>query len=162
MDQRTRKQVYLLSAQDLTDQLIWEFCPDEEDVEGQDEATVRPSTNEEVPGYSPGVYIFAANVRFADGTTGIGYLYSGKPDDFGMIQPNVVTDAGQVNFWLGWLQFRNNLEQHLSQAYELIGKDCNSIFPISFESKALVNGASQKIIVESFMGMDKGQLVRRS
>jgi hypothetical protein len=129
MDQRTRKQVYLLSAQDLIDQPIWEFCPDEEGVEGQAEATMRPSTDKEVPGYSPGVYIVAANVRFADGTAGIGYLYSGKPDDFGTIQPNAVVDAGQVNFWLGWLQFRKNLEQHLAQAYELIGKDRNSIFP---------------------------------
>ena len=52
-DEQTRKQVYLLSAEDFKSYPIWEFCLDEEGMEGQDEATVKPSEDLEVPGASP-------------------------------------------------------------------------------------------------------------
>ena len=41
--ERIRKQVYLLTVEDLNDHPLWEFCPDEEGEEDQDEATVKPS-----------------------------------------------------------------------------------------------------------------------
>ena len=40
---RIRKQVYDLTAEDLRRYPLWEFCLDEEGIEGQDEATVKPS-----------------------------------------------------------------------------------------------------------------------
>ena len=76
-----RKQVYLLTSEDLNAHPLWEFCPDEVGEDGQDEATVKPSKETAVSGYSPGVYILAADATFADGTTAIGYIYSGGPED---------------------------------------------------------------------------------
>ena len=37
LDERIRRQVYRLTEQDLLDHPIWEFCSDEEGVDGQDE-----------------------------------------------------------------------------------------------------------------------------
>src|SRR5205814_561097 len=39
---KIRKQVYNLTAADLSEHPVWEFAEDEEGTEGQDEATVRP------------------------------------------------------------------------------------------------------------------------
>lgn len=149
-----RRQVYLLTAQELTDHTIWEFCLDEEDIPGQDEATVKPSEDSEVPGYSPGAYIIAADVVFADGTSALGYLYSGEPDDWGCIQPNVVTQAGQVNFWLGALQFIENVHKTIASQLQALGKTPEQIFPAVFESRAKVHDAFQRVVVTGFMAAE--------
>jgi len=152
---RIRKQVYLLTAQDLTDHAIWEFCSDEEGEEGQDEATVKPSSVTEVPGYSPGVYILGSDVVFSDGTKTIGYIYSGEPQDLGCTQPNILVGSEQINFWFGALRFQRNLEERLAGYYRLLGKNREAIYPITFQSRADVNGSPLKIVVESFMGIDE-------
>src|SRR5215831_9399109 len=97
-----RKQVYELTAKDFSDYPIWEFCSDEEGVDGQDEATVRPTDKTELTDELPGACVVAANVKFADGSLGAGYLYNCEGDDIGCVQPNLLTDAAQINFWLGW------------------------------------------------------------
>jgi hypothetical protein len=155
-----RKQVYLLSPQDLIDYPIWEFCSDEEGVDGQDEATVRPSEESEVPGYSPGVYVVAADAVFSDGITAPGYLYSGEPSDMGCVQPNLFTGSSQVNFWLGWLRFIGNVEEIIAGNYKLLGKSRESIFPISFQSRVNVNGAPLEVLVEGFMALDLDRRVK--
>jgi hypothetical protein len=98
-----RKQVYELTAKDFSDYPIWEFCSDEEDVEGQDEATVRPTDKAELKDELPGSCVIAANVKFADDSLGIGYLYNYDDGDIGCVQPNLLTESEQINFWLGWL-----------------------------------------------------------
>jgi hypothetical protein len=92
---RIRRQVYELTPEDLASHPLWEFCPDEEGEEGQDEATVKPSEDTNVSGHSPGAYILACDVAFADGSAADGYIYSGEPHDFGCTQPNIVTESGQ-------------------------------------------------------------------
>jgi hypothetical protein len=158
--QRIRKQVYLLSPQDLIDYPIWEFCSDEEGVDGQDEATVRPSEEKEVPGFSPGAYIVAADALFGDGTVACGYLYSGESHDLGCVQPNVVAGSFQVNFWLGWLRFVPNIEERIARNYELLGKMRDSVFPVSFQSRVNVNSAPLKIVVKGFMALDIDRQVK--
>ena len=37
LDERIRREVYRLTEQDLLDHPIWEFCSDEEGVDGQGE-----------------------------------------------------------------------------------------------------------------------------
>ena len=71
---RIRKQVYELTAQDFSDHPVWQFCSDEEEVEGQDEATVRPISKTELIDELPGAFVVAAEVRFADGSLGSGYI----------------------------------------------------------------------------------------
>jgi hypothetical protein len=151
--ERVRRQVYDLTVEDLERYPLWEFALDEEDEEGQDEATVKPSEETEVPGYSPGVYILAADATFADGTTAIGYLYSGGPEDgMGCTQPNIVTTSGQVNFWLGWLRFVKDPQARIAEACQILGKDRSSIFPICLRTRPHINGAVMELVVDSFMG----------
>jgi hypothetical protein len=159
--ERIRKQVYLLTIEDLNEHPLWEFCSDEEDMDGQDETTVRLSQDDEVPGYSPGAYILACDVTFADGTTATGYIYSGSPEDgMEMTQPNVVNASGQVGFWLGWLKFVNNPKEILAKSRETLGKTSASIFPMRFVTRSHINGAPMDLVISSFMGSgDKMQPV---
>lgn len=157
MSEKIRKQVYLLTAKDLADHPLWEFCSDEECEEGQDEATVKPSEDKEVPGYSPGAYIVAADVTFHDGTHALGYVYSGTPEDLGCTQPIVLSEEAQVNFWFGSMRYNPNWKEHLSTSLRLLGRASESLFPISFETKVPVNGAPLKIVLAGFMVRDNDQ-----
>jgi hypothetical protein len=149
-----RRQVYLLTVKELMKHTIWEFCLGEEDIPGQDEATVKPSEDSEVPGYSPGAYVIAADVTFADGTSALGYLYSGEPNDWGCIQPNAVTQAGQVNFWLGALRFVADVDKRIADQLQVLGRSARQIFPAIFKSRAKINDEFQTVIVSGFMALE--------
>jgi hypothetical protein len=151
-----RKQVYELTVQDFLDHPIWGFCSDEEGVEGQDEATVRPTTKTELTAELPGACVLAAKVGFADGSSGAGYLYNCEEDDIGRVQPNLLAGASQVNFWLGWLRFIPNAAERVQLGYRKIGKTKDAVFPISFESTLKVKGRPLRLVVPGFMaqGLD--------
>jgi hypothetical protein len=153
-DSGIRRQVYLLSAQDFADHPVWEFCGDEEGFEEQDEATVKPSGEAEINGYAPGAYVVAADATFADGTRTLGYLYSGEPHDFGCLQPNVLTPSGQVNLWLGSLQFIKDVDQRVAENLKTLGRDPSQVFPITFQSRVKVNNELLRVVVEGFMAVD--------
>jgi hypothetical protein len=158
---RIRKQVYFLTVQDLLDYTIWEFCPEEEGIKGQDEATVKPSVETEVPGFSPGAYVVAADVRYGDGTSALGYLYSGHPEDLGGVQPNLVLATGQVNFWIGHLRFLPRWESYLADKKKLLHLSSDLLFPLSFETRASINGAPLKVVLEGFMACNlDDQIIR--
>lgn len=152
-----RKQVYELTVQDFLDHPIWEFCSDEEGVEGQDEATVRPTNKTELTNEFPGACVLAAKVGFADGSSGAGYLYNCEDDDIGCVQPNLLVDASQINFWLGWLRFIPNAAERVQLEYQKIGKSKDAVFPISFESTPKVKGRLLRVELPGFMamGLDK-------
>jgi hypothetical protein len=153
---RIRKQVYELTVQDFTENAIWEFCSDEEGVEGQDEATVRPTSKTELTDELPGTCVLAAKVGFADGSSGAGYLYNCEADDIGCVQPNLLAGASQVNFWLGWLRFVPNAAERVQLGYRKVGKTKDAVFPISFESSLTVKGRALKVVIPGFMarGLD--------
>jgi hypothetical protein len=153
---RIRKQVYELTAKDFLDYRIWEFCSDEEEVEGQDEATVRPTDKTELTDELSGACVVAANVRFADGSLGTGYLYNCEDNNIGCVQPNLLTETGQINFWLGGLLFVANAAEKVQLGYGRIGKTKDAAFPLSFESTANVNGRALRVVVDGFMarGLD--------
>ncbi|MFZ0200986.1 MAG: hypothetical protein WB523_15640 [Candidatus Sulfotelmatobacter sp.] len=144
---RIRKPVYELTRLDLQQSPLWEFCSDEEGVSGQDEATVKPSQDSEVPAYSPGAYIIAADFVLADGSPAEGYIYSGEPHDLGCTQPNVVFPDGQINFWLGIIPATN---ERLSALYQRLGKKAESVFPIHYKTRVPINGKPMKGVVEGF------------
>lgn len=155
-----RRQVYELSLKDLNDFPIWEFCSDEEDREGQDEATVRPCTETEVNGGLPGAHIVAADVTFGDGSSALGYLYTGDPQDSACVQPNLCLESSQVNFWMGWLRFIPDVDKRIAKSYELIGKERNLIFPITFNSRVKIDGAPLKVTVGGFMALDENRQLK--
>ena len=152
---RIRKQVYLLRASDLTDYPIWEFCSDEEDEEGQDEATVRPSKDTEILGYSPGAYVVAADAVCNDGSRYSAYLYSGKPDDIGCVQPNLVLPSGQVNVWFGSLKYSGDPQSYVTESLAKLDKLRDEVFPIKFTTRVDENGARVTLSVDGFKARDE-------
>jgi hypothetical protein len=144
---RIRKQVYELTRSDLRQHALWEFCLDEEEAPGQDESTVRPSTDSEVPDYSPGAYIVAADFVLADGSPAEGYVYSGKPEDFGCTQPNLILADGQINFWFG---IATPEVDRLNALYRRLGRTAKSVFPIRYRTRVAVNGQLMSGVVEGF------------
>ena len=150
---RIRKQVYELTVQDFLDHPIWEFCPEEEDVDGQDEATVKPTAKDGLTDELPGSCVVAAEVRLADGSSCAGYLYNCEEHDIGCVQPNLLAAASQVNFWLGSLRFIPNATERVQLGYRKIGKTKDAVFPLSFESTLKVNGRVLRVIVPGFMAL---------
>ena len=101
-----RKPVYDLTPADLKLSPIWEFSSDEEGIEGQDEATVRPVILNNLQDALAGLCIAKARFKLADGSAMYGYLTPGIPgsSDLGSIQPAIVTNSGQVSFWCGTIE----------------------------------------------------------
>jgi hypothetical protein len=99
-----RKQVYDLTLADFDVSPVWEFASDEEGVAGQDEATVRPyEVSFPVDAAGHGGLVVRAVFTLADGTNLRGY-FSPQPVSLrkpGLVQPVIICDAGQVNFWNG-------------------------------------------------------------
>jgi len=146
-----------LTAQDLTDHPVWEFYSDEEGADDQDEATVRPSATLSVADEA-GVYVFATDVLYADGQSGVGYRYSGNTSEWGTIQPCVVTAQGQVNFWFGMLRFVD-VEAVKKDAYAKLRKHPEQVFPLKFVTRVPTDGLCQMVRVDGFRGLDELQRV---
>ena len=92
-------------------------------------------------------------MTFADGTSAIGYIYSGGPEDgMGCTQPNVVTSSGQVNFWLGSLKFVKDPQKQIEKRLEMLSKTSAAIFPMLFRTRPHINGSNMEIVIDSFMG----------
>ena len=148
-----RKQVYDLTLSDLELSPIWEFASDEEDVEGQDEATVRPANSSLLHDPLAGQFVAKARFTLADGTIMYGFLAPGSPGrfDLGAIQPAIVTDEGQVSFWFGAFEPPRS---YIESSYALLGKRSDEVFPLSFALDAASNVYEAKGIVQGFMVME--------
>lgn len=129
-----RKQVYELTLADLHRTPAWEFALDEEDVEGQDEATVRPHHFEGQVDPSAGMMVVRARFRLADGSEQLGYLTPPSDDDVGLgvLQPVIVASGGQVIFWHGSME---PSRAEMDASYVRLGKTAPShVFPLRFYS----------------------------
>jgi len=144
---RIRKQVYDLSTEDLRRYPLWEFCLEEEGIEDQDEATVKPSDDTEVPGYSPGTFVVATDFQLSDGSLMEGYIYSGEGDDFSCIQPNLIVDSGQINIWFG-IQVPE--VEKLKKIYDLLEKTREQLFPICYKTRVAINGSRLNGTIKGF------------
>lgn len=146
---RIRKQIYELTLDDFNQFSVWESALDEEDVEGQDEATMRPF--EPGPPVDPGAGSFAVRTEFtlADGTKMEGLLtVSGVGDkDLGTMQPAIITPGGQVDFWCG--MFEPNREM-MDKSYVKLGKKAKEVFPIHFKSTVEIDGGPYEGVIEGF------------
>jgi hypothetical protein len=145
---KIRKQVYDLTTHDLAKHPIWEFALDEEGEEGQDEATVRPLMETEREAFDPmeGMYVVGARFTLADGGVHVGYLTPCEdPEDMGTIQPQIVTEKGQVGFWLGLASV------NLEESYAKLGKSAEATFPVKFVSDIELFGAKLAGVIPAFL-----------
>ncbi len=126
-----RKQVYDLTPTDLQFSPIWEFASDEEGIEGQDEATVRPVDLNNLQDALAGLCVAKARFKLADGSAMCGYLTLGIPGDsyLGSLQPAVVTNIGQVSFWCGSIA---PTQEYIESSYAVLGKKSEEIFPLFY------------------------------
>ena len=150
MPAKVRKQVYELTPGDLSASPVWEFALDEESEPDQDEATVRPHPVSGTLNPSDGMFIVAARFSLANGTEMRGYLTPPSADDrsLGTIQPQIVTDAGQVSFWCG------RCPPDTTRAYQLLGGDAASVFPIRFESAVPLIGTAVSGTLPGFLCLE--------
>ncbi len=148
---KIRKQVYDLTAADLEAYPIWENCLDEEGLDGQDEATVRPwlESRTSVPRHG-GLFV-RATFTARDGTRFTGYFKPDAWDKPGYLQPTIITPAGQVNFWSG---LAKPTRTQLRRAYERLGKRPEELFPLVFKSELTVpDGWSAGGTIPGFRGL---------
>jgi hypothetical protein len=127
---KIRKQIHKLTPDDLSASPVWEYALDEEGDPDQDETTVRPYSFSGALDPSVGNIIVAARFWLADGTQLPGYLNPPSCDNRNLdsMQPQIVTDSGQISFW------RGRLPPETSRAYQLLGRQAAAVFPIRFES----------------------------
>jgi hypothetical protein len=150
--ERIRRQVYDLRVEDLERYPLWEFALDEEDEEGQDECTLRPSLDGDVPDFSPGTHILVCDVSFANGTTAVGFIYSGEQGDYGTTWPTIATSSGHVSLWLGHTrQIENRSQELLAKGFKMLGKDSVTTFPVHFRTRVKINGDIMEFVISSFL-----------
>lgn len=144
-----RKQVYELKPADLDRCPVWEFALDEEDVEVQDEATVRPFEFEgELDPYES-YFVVRAKFTLRDGTNLDGYLTPADTEYLGDIHPVIVLGKGQVTFWWGTMAPNRN---EMDQMYTLLGKAAGDVvFPIKFSSSVPLEGGPIKGEIPGFL-----------
>jgi hypothetical protein len=133
MAKAIRKQIYDLTPADFHSAPVWEFTSDEEGVMGQDEATVRPYELSGPPDTGHGGLVIRAVFKLADGTTLRGYL-SPQPvalRQSGYVQPVIICDAGQVNFWSG---MRRPTRDEMTDVLAKLGKEAAQVFPVEYRS----------------------------
>jgi hypothetical protein len=131
-----RKQVYELTAADLEAHPVWEHCLDEEGVEGQDEATVRPFNTGGRPLEYEGMLVVRATLTLANGRQLPGILYY-TPDattygPLANLQPQAITPRGQVMFWYGALEPTAEVR---ADVYRKLGADAAGVFPVRYASE---------------------------
>ena len=150
MHTKVRKQVYKLKPDNLSLSPVWEFALDEEGEPEQDEATVRPHPISGILDPSVGMLIVAARFWLVDGTQLHGYLTPPLSDNRSLstIQPQIVTDRGQISFWCG------RCPPDTARAYHLLGRNAASVFPIHFESTVPLVGGPVSGTLPGFMCLE--------
>ena len=150
---KIRKQVYELTLDDLSQFPVWEFALDEEGMEGQDEATVRPYEFSGALDASDGMFVVRAFFNLADGSRFLGYLTPPVQcnDGLGTLQPVIVTRKGQVGFWCG---IRAPDSARLSHFYQSLEREAARVFPVQFESEVDLIGGKVAGSIPGFLVLE--------
>ena len=146
---RIRRQVYELTLSDIRADPIWEHALDEEGIEGQDEATVRPRPDLRVADPREGMLIARSSFEAADGTRYAGYVYPSHDQDPGFLQPTIVIDDGQIDFWLGAHDAIG--PDDLRPLYALLGKTAEELFPLTYRADVPTGGVALAGTIHGFM-----------
>jgi hypothetical protein len=147
-----RKQVYELSLEDFGAFPVWEFAADEEGVENQDEATVRPVETSRSVDPSTNTCVVLALFKLADGSAAHGYVTpSLDRSDLGAVQPVIVTSQGQVGLWCGAIAPSSD---QINRNYAVLSKTRETVFPLSFASAVDIHGGEISGTVTGFLVLE--------
>ena len=140
---------------------VWEYALDEEEINDQDERTVRPCL-ERTPINLKGYYVIVRGSFFlADESEMKGLLKPVSLNDSGFISsilpydlsPILVTNTYQLHFCFG---HKKPIPNKIAEKYRILGKTPNQVFPIKFRSDIeIINGITEGIL-EGFMYFDGG------
>ena len=153
---KIRKQVYELSLSDFKHSPVWEFALDEEDEEGQGEATVRPFEFTPPLNPSEGMFVVQAGFLFADGMEMKGYLTPSPERKIGYIQPIIIADNNQVGFWHG---IQKPSKEDISAYYKSFNKSFTEVFPITYKSVVELTDGIIEGVIDGFMYYSKDMKV---
>jgi hypothetical protein len=132
-EKKIRRQVYELTASDLSRFPAWEFASDEEGDPDQDEATVRPYAQLPVD-LRNGTLIVRARFSLSDGSHMYGYIYTVSSNEawgVDFVQPVIVIGENQVPFWSG---MRPPSTERIERLLGVLGKTKEQVFPLTYES----------------------------
>jgi hypothetical protein len=157
MQSTVRRQVYELTLSDLDQFPVWEFAQDEETVEEQDEATVRPYSKVPVDP-SDGLQVIRATFTLADGTKLIGFVSSTPPtlqSDISSQQPVILLEKVHILLYFGI--FRPDAAKIDSYLYAL-GKSAAEVFPLRYKTEIDVIGGCIEGAVAGFSYLKDGEI----
>ena len=146
---RIRKQVSDLTVADLRAHPIWEFASDEEGIDGQDEATVRPYHQwGDLDPEGGGQFLVLASFVLADGSKMQGHITPSR-QQVRRRPPILVTDQGTVCFWQGIFA---PSQADIAIDFANLGKDSPAqVFPIQFSSEVPLVGGTVHGQIPGFM-----------
>ena len=153
---KIRKQVYELTLLDIKEFPIWEFALDEENEEGQDEATIRPFEFAPPLDPSESMFIVQAEFIFSDGTELKGYITPSPEREIGYIQPTIIMDNEQIGFWHG---IQKPSSEEISSYYKSLNKSSAEIFPITYRSMVALTDGTLEGVIDGFMYYSKDMKV---
>ena len=160
---RIRIQDYNLALSDLMQFPAWEYALDEEEIEGQDERTLRPYLAPAPLKLGDAYFIVRASFILDDGTVYKGYM---KPKPIGRVDaggflsvivpydlcPVIVIGKEQIHFQYG---DEKPQAEEMQWVYGLFGKNPNGVFPIKFFSDVEVLSSIQEGKLDGFMYFDQ-------
>lgn len=146
LTEESRKPVDQLTLDDLSVFPAWEFCLDEEGVEGQDETWVRPFIGSTIP--AEAWLQVGARFTLNDGVHYDGYVdvSTGSMEDLvellgkeAMSQPRavIIVDGRQASVPT---KAAFDYDESREELANVLGRDFAAIFPIKYELKMLVEG----------------------
>lgn len=157
---RIRKQENNLTIADLLQHPAWEFALDEEDVQGQNEKSLRPYLIPPPLDRDKAYLLVRAKFTLANGAEKIGFIKPIKQGDIQLMQPLlpydlnpvIVTDQGQVAFCYGI--FKPD-QVKISENYKRLGYGSENVFPIEFSTDIDVSNSVAYGIIEGFLYIEQ-------
>lgn len=158
---RTRIQENNLTISDLIRFPAWEYALNEEDIQGQNEKTLRPYLIPPPLDRVKGYFVVRARFTLASGASLIGFLKPLQQSEDELIQPLlpydlnpvIVTNQGHVPFCYGI--FKPD-EATILENYKRLGYKAEYVFPISFMADIEVHNSVSEGVLEGFLYFEQG------
>jgi hypothetical protein len=150
--QDIRKYIHELSAQDLEQCPVWEFCTDEEGQHSPyldsyvDEETVRPRPDLARVDPADGIFVVASAFEAADGTRYAGFAQAshanrelalrGLGSEHEYAAPTIITERGHVSFVLPTVRTHKQearLRPAADEVYRTLGTSAPELFPLRWQ-----------------------------